>query len=241
MTFRIGITQAPSATGLNPYLAVKASDYYLISDMYDQLTELSPNLDAAPGLAESWDISEDGLSWTFHLRPGVSWQDGTPFTAEDVRFQLQYIFDSHDPAYKGPQAPDGNDLTDGDGKPNPDGEADHPLSLFDSYLDLDAGFENTRIKSITAPDDCHRRHHHLGADGDPRQSPVPHPGKAHLGGHHLRGCLAVSALTPEQAIGTGPFQIESFDPNQVVVLRCQQGLLGWPTPRGQARLPGVRQ
>ena len=80
--------------------------------MYDQLIELSPDLEPAPGLATSWETQDDGLTWMFHLRPGVTWQDGTPFTAEDARFQLQYIFDSHDPAYQGPQAPDGNDLTD---------------------------------------------------------------------------------------------------------------------------------
>ena len=227
VTFRVGITQAPSATGLNPYLATKSSDYYLISDMYDQLTELSPNLEPAPGLAQSWDISADGLSWTFHIRPGVSWQDGTPFTAEDVRFQLQYIFDSHDPAYQGPQAPDGNDQTDGDGNPNPDGAADHPLTLFDSYLDLDAGFESTRIKSITAPDDATV----VITTSEPMatlanlQFPI-------LPKHIWEGITfadaSLMALTPELAIGTGPFQIESFDPNQVVVLNANKGFWAGP-------------
>jgi len=42
-----------------------------------------------PALAESWDISEDGLEYTFHLRQGVKWHDGEPFTAEDVLFTYQ--------------------------------------------------------------------------------------------------------------------------------------------------------
>ena len=37
-----------------------------------------------PDLAESWTISPDGLTYTFKLRPGVTWQDGQPFTAKDV-------------------------------------------------------------------------------------------------------------------------------------------------------------
>ncbi|MGH7725806.1 MAG: ABC transporter substrate-binding protein [Candidatus Eiseniibacteriota bacterium] len=39
-----------------------------------------------PALAQSWDVSEDGLTYTFHLRPGVRWSDGEPFTADDVVF-----------------------------------------------------------------------------------------------------------------------------------------------------------
>ena len=225
VTFRIGITQAPSATGLNPYLATESSDYYLISDMYDQLIELSPSLEPAPGLATSWDIQDGGKTWVYHIRQGVTWQDGTPFTAEDVRFQLQYIFDSHDPAYKGPQAPDGNDLTNTDGSGGPDGEADHPLTLFDSYLDLDAGFANTRIKSIEAPDDATL----IIRTSEPMatlanfQFPI-------LPKHIWEGITfadaSLNALTPAQAIGTGPFQIESFDPEQVVVLNANKGYWG---------------
>ena len=42
-----------------------------------------------PQLAESWDISEDGLTYTFHIREGVSFHDGTPLTPEDVAFTFQ--------------------------------------------------------------------------------------------------------------------------------------------------------
>lgn len=44
-----------------------------------------------PALAESWDISDDGLEYTFHLRQGVTWHDGEPFTAEDVLFTYQAV------------------------------------------------------------------------------------------------------------------------------------------------------
>lgn len=46
-------------------------------------------------LAESWDISEDGLEYTFHLREGVRWHDGEPFTSEDVKFTLEEISPLH--------------------------------------------------------------------------------------------------------------------------------------------------
>ena len=46
-----------------------------------------------PGLATSWEISEDGLTYTFTLREGVKWHDGKPFTAEDVKFSFDALMD----------------------------------------------------------------------------------------------------------------------------------------------------
>ena len=43
-------------------------------------------------LADSWEISPDGLTWTFHLHPGVKWQDGQPFSANDVAFTINESF-----------------------------------------------------------------------------------------------------------------------------------------------------
>ena len=49
--------------------------------------------DLEPWLAEKWDAAADGRSYTLHLRPGVTWSDGTPFTSADVLFTLQAVFD----------------------------------------------------------------------------------------------------------------------------------------------------
>ncbi len=54
------------------------------SDLFaDSLVNLDENLNLIPAAAESWDVSEDGLTWYFHLRPGQVWSDGTPLTAND--------------------------------------------------------------------------------------------------------------------------------------------------------------
>lgn len=48
-----------------------------------------------PSLATSWEIGEDGLSYTFHLREGVKWHDGAPFTAADVAFSIVTLKEIH--------------------------------------------------------------------------------------------------------------------------------------------------
>jgi peptide/nickel transport system substrate-binding protein len=60
------------------------------------------DLNLVGDLAESWDISPDGLTITFHLRRGVKWHDGAPFTAKDVLFTYQVMVDPQTPtAYSG--------------------------------------------------------------------------------------------------------------------------------------------
>ncbi|QTP59162.1 ABC transporter substrate-binding protein [Billgrantia antri] len=54
--------------------------------IYEGLLRYSTDLEPIPQLAESWEVSEDGLTYTFHLRENVKWHDGEPFTAEDVVF-----------------------------------------------------------------------------------------------------------------------------------------------------------
>ncbi|MDR2137450.1 MAG: ABC transporter substrate-binding protein, partial [Synergistaceae bacterium] len=58
--------------------------------VYDPLISYSPDGSTLrPVLAESWELAPDQLTWTFHLRKGVKFSDGTPFTAEDVKFTFE--------------------------------------------------------------------------------------------------------------------------------------------------------
>jgi peptide/nickel transport system substrate-binding protein len=62
--------------------------------MFDQLVYQNPkNGEIVPGLAERWDVTPDGLKYTFHLKTGPKFWDGTPVTAEDVKFSLDRTVD----------------------------------------------------------------------------------------------------------------------------------------------------
>lgn len=71
----------------NPVLAKETSTTAITGIMFEGLTTVDPfTLVTIPNLAERWDVSSDGLTWTFYLRPGLRWSDGTSLTADDVVF-----------------------------------------------------------------------------------------------------------------------------------------------------------
>ena len=63
--------------------------------VYNTLVELDPDFKKVPGLAESWEMSADGRTWTFHLRRGVTFHDGEPFNASAVLVNLQGRLDGY--------------------------------------------------------------------------------------------------------------------------------------------------
>ncbi len=71
--------------------AAAAVDEVLYSNVFEGLTKFAADGSIVPGLARSWDISEDGLTYTFHLVEGATFHDGTDFNAEDVKFSLDRI------------------------------------------------------------------------------------------------------------------------------------------------------
>jgi len=68
--------------------------YTLRYMQYDTLIEWTEIDTFEPGLAESWDVSDDGLVWTFKIREGVTFHDGTPCTAEDVAWSLNWTIEN---------------------------------------------------------------------------------------------------------------------------------------------------
>ena len=83
------------ADSLNPFTGYEATSYEFWALMYDYMIGYRPS-DMAPvptGLAEDWENSEDGLTWTFTIREGVTFHDGEPLTAADIAYTYNRVLD----------------------------------------------------------------------------------------------------------------------------------------------------
>ena len=90
------------ASTLLPPLASDAASFDIIGLVYNRLLKYDGDLTLVGELAESWEVSPDGLTITFKLHRGVKWHDGAPFSAKDVLFTYQVMVDPKTPtAYSG--------------------------------------------------------------------------------------------------------------------------------------------
>jgi ABC-type transport system substrate-binding protein len=81
-----GWAGTPEITTLDPAQINQVLQFQIASMVLSGLTHINADLFPEPDLAESWEVSDDGLEWTFNLRQGVTWHNGDPFTADDVVF-----------------------------------------------------------------------------------------------------------------------------------------------------------
>jgi peptide/nickel transport system substrate-binding protein len=83
---------------LDPAQAVTISDFRILCNIYEGLLRYKDeSLEVEPGLAQSWTISPDAKTYTFKLRPGVKFHDGTEFNAEAVKFNFDRVTDKNHP------------------------------------------------------------------------------------------------------------------------------------------------
>lgn len=79
---------------LNPVLTGNIYVQRMSNLIFESLVKLDKKQKPVPVLAERWDVSSDGLTWTFHLRSNVSWQDKMPLSAQDVKFTVSTILNA---------------------------------------------------------------------------------------------------------------------------------------------------
>jgi peptide/nickel transport system substrate-binding protein/oligopeptide transport system substrate-binding protein len=83
---------------IDPALSTDVPTGRVVAYVFDGLTRFTPDAKVVPGLASSWDISPDGITYTFHLRRGVKFHDGRPLSSKNVVASFQRVLD---PATKG--------------------------------------------------------------------------------------------------------------------------------------------
>ena len=206
LTFNLAIANDASSSGVLGYL-------------FEGLTETSWLTDEVePLLAESWERSDDGLTWTFHLRDDVRWHDGEPFTALDVDFTFNRIIYNHDiPA------------------------SSRPAFHF-RFLNEETGKWEESPMTVRALDDY------------TVECVLPLPfapflrsmGTAiypkHILEKHVDDGTFVStwdiSTDPSEVIGTGPFTIESYVPDEHVLMGRNPGLLAQGRRGQRPAVPG---
>ena len=84
--FRVPVINAP--TTFDPAMVEDGPTIDVLQQVFEGLVQWSPDNKVVPCLAEKWDVSPDGLTYTFHLRPKVKFQDGSPVSASDVLYSM---------------------------------------------------------------------------------------------------------------------------------------------------------
>ena len=202
LTFNLAISNDAGSSNVLGYL-------------FEGLTETSWLTDEVePALAESWERSPDGLTWTFHLRRDVTWHDGEPFTAHDVDFTFnRIIYNDEIPA-------------------SARGTFEFP------YLDEEGAWQTDRM-TVTAADDHTVQItlpvpfapflRSLGTSIYPEHLLAPHTEDG--------GFTSVWGIDtdPTEIVGTGPFSIAGYEPGERLVLQRNPNY--WMTDAAGNRLP----
>src|SRR5256885_4577746 len=78
---------------MDPALSTDVPTGRAVAYIFDGLTRFTADAKVVPGLAKSWEVTPDGLTYTFHLHSGVKFHDGSPFTAKNVVSTFQRVLD----------------------------------------------------------------------------------------------------------------------------------------------------
>ncbi len=95
------VGQIAEPKSIDPQAVTAVNDFRILMNVYDGLVRYkSGALEVEPALASSWEISEDGLEYTFQLRDGIKFHDGSAFTADAVKFTFDRMLDKSHPYHE---------------------------------------------------------------------------------------------------------------------------------------------
>lgn len=199
---------------LDPHVVVAYTDYNVLIALFEGLTVIDEATSKPlPGVAERWDISPDGLVYTFHLRPDAKWSNGDPVAAQDFVFSMERIL-----------------------APEFASEYAYMLTVLKGAEDYNAGklkdFSQVGAKAL----DAHTLQLTLAAPTPyllalaAHQSwfPVHPPTILKFGKAHDRG---TKWTRPENFVGNGPFTLETWAPEERIVVKKNHGY--WDAARNK--------
>jgi peptide/nickel transport system substrate-binding protein len=97
---RFSMARNEEPLSLDPIIPSDNGSIWIIYQMFDQLTTVNEDSSGiAPSIAESWEVSPDGTIYTFTIKQGVTFHDGSPMTMDDVVFSLERVFDPEGSGY----------------------------------------------------------------------------------------------------------------------------------------------
>jgi hypothetical protein len=146
LTIQLG----PDVESIDPALnsAVDGANYILYA--FENLLKIDKEGKVVPGLAEKYEISDDQLTWTFHLRDGLKWSDGSDFTAEDFVYSWQRMVD---PNVAAPYAQTVLGMVEGydEAIGKPDAEGNTTIDPDPTKLKVEAPDDKTLIVHMAKP------------------------------------------------------------------------------------------
>ena len=180
----------------------------VLLQLYAGLTRLDENVQPYPSLARSWDVTDDGLTYTFTLQDDLRFSDGSPLDASDVRRSWLRLLD-----------------------PATGGSGAAFLAGIAGATAYAAGEADAEDVGIEVPDDrtvvvtlAHPASHFLAVLGTPATFVVP------------RTADETDAwATPDDFVGSGPYVVDSFTP-ELVVLRANEHYVGGPPSIEEIRI-----
>lgn len=204
---------------LDPHLATNIAEIDLASALFEGLVAEDPvDLHPVPGVAERWEISADGLSYTFHLRANAKWSDGQPVTAMDFVTSWRRVLT----ASLGSENAGMLYLIQG-------AEAFHKQAAAD-FAQVGVSAPDARTLRVTLD---HPAPHFLSLLTHPAWWPVPLAAVSAHGSAYSRGN---PWTRPGRLVGNGPFILKTWEPNKVI--EVEKSPTYWDAAK--VRLNGIR-
>ncbi|MFU8847521.1 MAG: ABC transporter substrate-binding protein [Opitutales bacterium] len=213
------LNETTQPTTFNPQVPNNQATSMVLSHLLGTLVDYDPRrAEFVPSLAKSWEVSEDNRSYTFHLRQGLRWSDGTPFTADDVIFTFDCILAEKQDPETGKMLPR---------YPSRYYQQYHIAGEKFTYTKLDPHTVRFDLPTVYAPfiydisQPILPRHKLLASFED--------------GSFQKQWSTQVAIQRPHEIVGLGPFVIHSYRPGERLVLRPNPHY--WKADREGQRLP----